>query len=210
MHARTHTHTMDLSKKMFISLRKSSKSLLSSRTFRWWRLDFQLRLGRSYYRTWISCPCVIQHHMQFLCACTNTHTQIAWIMFLLYILTSGCGHEQTHTHTQAAWIMFLLFILTSNETFCITTRNHASSKKHNVWVNEPLVSQNSCILHCWKLPCPFNCFLLEVISKTEVSKHLKKCVMSSCSTHILHIIGTYTPLCSRSARNLSGNLKRIR
>lgn len=57
-------------------------------------------------------------------------------------------------------------------------------------------NRSLCILLSCKIPCPINCFPLEVITKAEVPKHLKKGLMSSCSTHIIHIICSNTPLSS--------------
>lgn len=63
-----------------------------------------------------------------------------------------------------------------------------------------------CILLGCKFPCPYDCFLLEIITKAEVSKHLKESMMSSCFTHIFNIICSYAPLRCRSTWHTSGFL----
>ena len=45
-----------------------------------------------------------------------------------------------------------------------------------------------------QLPCHADCIWLEVVSKTEVAKHLKEAVVSSGYAHILQVIGTYALL----------------
>ena len=45
---------------------------------------------------------------------------------------------------------------------------------------------------CQKFPGPFDCFILKVISKREVSKHLKECTMTCCLSYILDISCTDT------------------
>ena len=56
-----------------------------------------------------------------------------------------------------------------------------------------------------KLPCPWNRFLLEVITEREVSEHLKEGTVAGCLTNILQVTGTDALLAggdSASRRNL--------
>ena len=58
---------------------------------------------------------------------------------------------------------------------------------------------------CQKFPGPCNCFVLKVITKREITKHLKKCKVTCGLTYILNITGTYTLLTgchSLTRRNL--------
>ena len=51
------------------------------------------------------------------------------------------------------------------------------------------------IMHLGRqLPCHADCIWLEVVSKAEVTKHLKEAVVSSGYAHILQVIGTYALL----------------
>ena len=50
-----------------------------------------------------------------------------------------------------------------------------------------------------KLPCPRNCFFLEIVSKGEVSKHLKKCLMPRCTSDVFDISCTHTALTGNDA-----------
>ena len=55
---------------------------------------------------------------------------------------------------------------------------------------------------CQKFPGPVDCFCFEVISKREITKHLKECTMTCCFSNIFDITGTNTFLtcgdsCSR-------------
>ena len=45
-----------------------------------------------------------------------------------------------------------------------------------------------------QLPCHADCIWLEVVSKAEVTKHLKEAVVSSGYAHVLQVIGTYALL----------------
>lgn len=69
---------------------------------------------------------------------------------------------------------------------------------------------NLCILLGRKLPCPYNGFLLKVITEAEVSKHLKKGMVSRSLTHILDIISPYASLSSRSTWYMSRFLHNTR
>ena len=50
-----------------------------------------------------------------------------------------------------------------------------------------------------KLPCPRNRFFLEIVSKGEVSKHLKKCLMPRCTSDVFDISCTHTALTGNDA-----------
>ena len=39
-----------------------------------------------------------------------------------------------------------------------------------------------------EIPCQFDGLILEVITKREITEHLKKCVMARCMAHILEVI----------------------
>ena len=59
------------------------------------------------------------------------------------------------------------------------------------WI-EPVSRDTNCL--CKEFPSPRNSLLLKIISKGEVSKHLKKGTMSCCLTYIVYISCTYTLL----------------
>ena len=59
------------------------------------------------------------------------------------------------------------------------------------WI-EPVSRYAHCLSK--ELPSPRNCLFLKIISKGEVSKHLKKGTMSGCLTYIVYISCTNTLL----------------